>query len=226
LQQTNQSVRTCRAGKSALLIAANRSRLPAAPSRIITRQFQANPLLGRNGDRLAIDELAQYLDFQITQFELHAGAQQCWQGCVLTALLSQGASAWMLEGPPESKSDSLERFVESVSSRRSGRGQNRRTSQKAAQAAIWPLPFSSQAATSRPGMRNAHMADPRERSARLLVRALHYATDGEARWWVLPTNLNNMTKDAIAVAVERGWMLDRGDSVCLTEAGRDLVKNP
>jgi hypothetical protein len=32
-----------------------------------TRQFKADPLLGRNGDRLAIDELAQYLDFQITQ---------------------------------------------------------------------------------------------------------------------------------------------------------------
>jgi hypothetical protein len=32
-----------------------------------TRQFKADPLLGRNGDRLAIEELAQYLDFQITQ---------------------------------------------------------------------------------------------------------------------------------------------------------------
>jgi hypothetical protein len=35
------------------------------------RQFQANALLGGNGDRLAIDELAQKLDFQITQVELH-----------------------------------------------------------------------------------------------------------------------------------------------------------
>ena len=52
------------------------------------------------------------------------------------------------------------------------------------------------------------MADPKERSARLLVRELYYATDGEARWWVLPTNLNDMTKEAIAVAVARGWMLD------------------
>ena len=33
-----------------------------------TCQFQAHPLLGRNGDRLAVDELAQHLDFQITQF--------------------------------------------------------------------------------------------------------------------------------------------------------------
>jgi hypothetical protein len=41
---------------------------------------------------------------------------------------------------------------------------------------------------------------------------------------VLPTNLNDVTKEAIAVAVDRGWMLDRGDSVCLTDAARDLVK--
>jgi hypothetical protein len=54
---------------------------------------------------------------------------------------------------------------------------------------------------------------------------LYYATDGEARWWVLPTKLNDPTKEAIAVAVVRGWMLDRGDSVCLTDAGRKLVKN-
>jgi hypothetical protein len=69
------------------------------------------------------------------------------------------------------------------------------------------------------------MADQSERSARLLVRALYYARDGEPRWWVLPTKLNDLTKEAIAVAVARGWMLDRGDSVCLTDAGRDLVKH-
>jgi hypothetical protein len=68
------------------------------------------------------------------------------------------------------------------------------------------------------------MADQIERSARLLVRALYHATDGERRWWVLPTNLNEMTKEAIAVAVARGWMLDRGDSVRLTDAGRKLVR--
>jgi hypothetical protein len=41
---------------------------------------------------------------------------------------------------------------------------------------------------------------------------------------VLPTNLNDVTEEAIAVAGDRGWMLDRGDSVCLTDAARDLVK--
>jgi hypothetical protein len=68
------------------------------------------------------------------------------------------------------------------------------------------------------------MADQSERAARLLVRALYYATDGEPRWWVLPANLNDATKEAIAVAVAQGWMLDRGDSVCLTDAGRNLVE--
>ena len=69
------------------------------------------------------------------------------------------------------------------------------------------------------------MAEQSERSARLLVRALYRATDGEPRWWVLPTNLNDLTKEAIAAAVNQGWMIDRGDSVCLTDAGRDLVKH-
>ena len=69
------------------------------------------------------------------------------------------------------------------------------------------------------------MAEQSERSARLLVRALHRATDGERRWWLFPANLNEVTKEAIAVAVDRGWMLDRGDSVCLTVAGRDLVRH-
>jgi hypothetical protein len=68
------------------------------------------------------------------------------------------------------------------------------------------------------------MADQTERGARLLVRALYYATDGEPRWWVLPTKLNEATKEAVAVAVARGWIVDRGDSVCLTEAGRELVR--
>lgn len=69
------------------------------------------------------------------------------------------------------------------------------------------------------------MVDQSERSARLLVRELHAATEGERRWWMLPTKLNDVTKEAIAVAVDRGWMLDRGDSVCLTDAGRDLAKH-
>jgi bifunctional non-homologous end joining protein LigD len=63
--------------------------------------------------------------------------------------------------------------------------------------------------------------DQTERAARFLMWAMYRATDGERRWWVLPTNLNKMTKEAIAAAVDRGWMIDRGDSVCLTDAGRE-----
>ena len=55
---------------------------------------------------------------------------------------------------------------------------------------------------------------------------MYYATEAEPRWWLLPTILNDdVTKEAIAVAVDRGWMPNRGDSVCLTDVGRDLVKN-
>jgi hypothetical protein len=30
---------------------------------------------------------------------------------------------------------------------------------------------------------------------------------------------DHLTKEAVAVAVARGWMLNRGDRVCLTDAG-------
>ena len=69
------------------------------------------------------------------------------------------------------------------------------------------------------------MADQSDKAARLLVRALYYATDGEPRWRPLRSSVNDMTKGAIILAVERGWLLDRRDSVRLTDAGRDLVKN-
>jgi hypothetical protein len=68
------------------------------------------------------------------------------------------------------------------------------------------------------------MADQTERAARFLMWAMYRATDGECREWGLPTKLNDLTKRAIAVAVGRGWLLNGGDSVCLTETGRDLVK--
>jgi hypothetical protein len=68
------------------------------------------------------------------------------------------------------------------------------------------------------------MAKKSERSARFLVQALYQAMDGEPPWWALPANLNDITKQDIAAAVSRGWLLERGDSVCLTDAGRDLVE--
>ena len=69
------------------------------------------------------------------------------------------------------------------------------------------------------------MADQTERFARLLVRALYRVTDGGERcWWALPADRDDLLKEAIALAVERSWVLDRGDSVCLTDGGRDLAK--
>jgi hypothetical protein len=37
--------------------------------------------------------------------------------------------------------------------------------------------------------------------------------------------LNDVTNEALAVVVERGWMvMDQGHSVCLTDVGRDLAR--
>jgi hypothetical protein len=38
---------------------------------------------------------------------------------------------------------------------------------------------------------------------------------GEPRWWVLPANLNDITKQAIAAAVGCGWMLERATASVL-----------
>jgi hypothetical protein len=67
------------------------------------------------------------------------------------------------------------------------------------------------------------MVNQNERVARLLVRALYNATEGEPHWRVVP-RLHDLT-EAVAVAVDRGWLLDRGDSVRLTDAGRDLARH-
>lgn len=70
------------------------------------------------------------------------------------------------------------------------------------------------------------MVDDSSRNALALVRALYHATDGVPRWWILPRELNQATRSAIDRAFDRGWMLIEGDyySVCLTDAGRELVK--
>jgi hypothetical protein len=71
------------------------------------------------------------------------------------------------------------------------------------------------------------MVDQSETFARQLVRALYYATDGKPCWWSLPTNLNAATRDAIESAVDHGWILVADShSVCLTDAGRELVSGP
>ena len=74
--------------------------------------------------------------------------------------------------------------------------------------------------------RSRLMVDQSEAFARHLVRALDYATDGKPVWWSLPNDLNDAMREAIERAVDRGWILLAGShSVCLTDAGRDLVKN-
>jgi len=68
------------------------------------------------------------------------------------------------------------------------------------------------------------MVDQAQTFARHLVRALYYATDGRSFWWRLPRDLNDVTRQALEFAVDRGWLLMMdGHSVCLTDAGRELV---
>ena len=53
---------------------------------------------------------------------------------------------------------------------------------------------------------------------------MYRATDGECRWWGVPTKLNNLTNEAIAYAVDRGWVVLKDNRVCLTDAGQDLAE--
>jgi hypothetical protein len=69
------------------------------------------------------------------------------------------------------------------------------------------------------------MADSTEAFVRSLVRNLYYATEGKNLWWSLPHKMNSSTWDGIQKASDRGWMLQDGSSVCLTDAGRELVEN-
>ena len=63
------------------------------------------------------------------------------------------------------------------------------------------------------------MVDQTKTFARHLVRALYYATDGQSSWWILPRDLNDVTRLALDYAVERGWLLMMdGYSVCRTDA--------
>jgi hypothetical protein len=68
------------------------------------------------------------------------------------------------------------------------------------------------------------MADLSESFVRNLVRNLYHATDGKALWWSLPHKMHGSTRDGIQRATDRGWMLQDGGSVCLTDAGRQLVE--
>jgi hypothetical protein len=43
---------------------------------------------------------------------------------------------------------------------------------------------------------------------------------------MLPSSLNDLTREALAFAVSKGWLLQRGDSVCLTDAGQKALPRP
>lgn len=88
------------------------------------------------------------------------------------------------------------------------------------------MPVGSQA-TVEAERRSLDMVDEVDAFARHLVRTLYYATDGVPCWWSLPKNINQPTQNAVDWAVDRGWMLLEGHhgSVCLTDAGRDLIRN-
>ena len=59
------------------------------------------------------------------------------------------------------------------------------------------------------------------------VGALYKATDGKPNQWRMLAGLDGATADAIEFAVARGWLLiERGYSVCLTDAGRHLAEKP
>jgi hypothetical protein len=69
------------------------------------------------------------------------------------------------------------------------------------------------------------MADSTEPFVRNLVRSLYHATEGRPLWWSLRREMDGATWDGIQRATDRGWMLRDRDSVCLTDAGRELVQN-
>jgi hypothetical protein len=71
------------------------------------------------------------------------------------------------------------------------------------------------------------MVDQTETFTRHLVRALCGARVGKRFWFSLPKKKHDATKGAIALAVDRRWMLLEGhhNNFCLTDAGRDLVRH-
>jgi hypothetical protein len=71
---------------------------------------------------------------------------------------------------------------------------------------------------------NWFMIDQAKTSARHLVRAIYFATEGKSIWWSPPSDSNEVTRLALVYAVERGWMLREDNRLCLTDAGRSLIR--
>jgi hypothetical protein len=59
-----------------------------------------------------------------------------------------------------------------------------------------------------------------------LVHVLHEATGGQPQKWHMLAAVDGMTAEAIVFAAARGWVLvEAGQSICLTDAGRRLVES-
>ena len=71
------------------------------------------------------------------------------------------------------------------------------------------------------------MATSIDTLARHIVRMLHAATDGRPQAWRSLAGISSVpaTETAVVHAVRQGWLLlERGHSICLTDAGRRLVE--
>lgn len=69
------------------------------------------------------------------------------------------------------------------------------------------------------------MPNDTEAMALALIRLLHEATHGQARQWQPIRRIDDATEEAVAFAVERGWVLiDDSHRVALTDHGRRLAE--
>ena len=63
-----------------------------------------------------------------------------------------------------------------------------------------------------------------EAVARDIVLSLYYAADGRPRWWPIPTEMQALEREALELALSRGWLIAHGRFVCLTKVGLDLCE--
>jgi hypothetical protein len=69
------------------------------------------------------------------------------------------------------------------------------------------------------------MADDTEAMAMAIIRLMHEATDGEAMQWRTLRRIDVDTDAAVALAVQRGWVLfDDGRGIALTDLGCQLAE--
>jgi hypothetical protein len=61
-----------------------------------------------------------------------------------------------------------------------------------------------------------------EAFARDLVLTLYCAADGQEHWWPLPACMKALEREALDLAVARGWLVSDGRYVCLSSAGLDI----